>query len=213
MTKPPKVIDSDRPMADAAELMTRFGLKSVAVVMPGTMRCVGLLDQRTADKAVGHGLKSVPLAEYMVTDFTTAAPTATLHQVMEIVIGKRQRFLPVVENGMIIGVITRTDLVNLLVEESARIPEPLLPDPQADATQKRLCARGSPVSSSPVEQGGMLAKELGYQVYAVRRIRARTFSRAAELRYRYLWWKGSASLCTHCPRGRRRQGAPEFRLR
>ncbi|SNS25954.1 tRNA nucleotidyltransferase (CCA-adding enzyme) [Humidesulfovibrio mexicanus] len=168
MTKPPKVIDSDRPMADAAELMTRFGLKSVAVVMPGTMRCVGLLDQRTADKAVGHGLKSVPLAEYMVTDFTTAAPTATLHQVMEIVIGKRQRFLPVVENGMIIGVITRTDLVNLLVEESARIPETLLPDPKRDRNIRSVMRTRLPGSIiALLEQAGLLAKELGYKVYAV----------------------------------------------
>lgn len=168
MSKPPKVIESDRPMGDAADLMTRFGLKAVAVVAPGTKRCVGLLEHRTADKAVAHGLRHVPLVEYMLADFVALPPSATLHQVMEIVIGKRQRFLPVVDAEQIIGVITRTDLVNLLVEESARIPETLQPDPKRDRNIRTLMRTRLPGSIlALLEQAGMLAKELGYKIYAV----------------------------------------------
>jgi len=168
MTKPPVVIESTRSMADAAELMTRYGRKAVGVVAPGGMRCVGLLEHQTADKAVAHGLRDVPLAEYMLEDYLKVPPTADLHQVMEIVIGKRQRFLPVVEGEEIIGVITRTDLVNLLVEESARIPETMLPDRQRDRNIRSVMRTRLPGSIlALLEQAGLLAQQLGYKVYAV----------------------------------------------
>jgi tRNA nucleotidyltransferase (CCA-adding enzyme) len=168
MSKPPKIIEADRTMAEADELMTRFGLKAVAVVAPGTMRCVGLLDHRTADKGVAHGLRNVALAEYMLTEFATVSPEATLHQVMEIVIGKRQRFLPVEDSGQTVGVITRTDLVNLLVEESARIPETLMPDPKRDRNIRSVMRTRLPGSiMALLEQAGMLARELGFKIYAV----------------------------------------------
>lgn len=168
MSKPPVVIESGRSMADAAELMMRFGLKSVAVVAPGGMRCVGVLEQNIADKGVAHGLREVPLAEYMLTDYARVSPTADLHQVMEIIIGKRQRFLPVVEGEEIVGVITRTDLVNLLVEQSARIPEAIMPDRKRDRNIRpvmRTRLAGSIIAL--LEQAGQLAHDLGYKIYAV----------------------------------------------
>jgi len=168
MSKPPKVIESSRSMAEAAEFMTRFGMKGVAVVAPGSMRCVGVLEQKIADKAVAHGLHQVQVAEYMLVDYSSVPPAADLHTVMEIVIGKRQRFLPVVEGQEIVGVITRTDLVNLLVEQSARIPEALLPDRKRDRNIRpvmRTRLAGSIIAL--LEQAGHLAQDLGYKIYAV----------------------------------------------
>lgn len=168
MSKPPKVIESSRSMADAAELMTRFGLKAVGVVAPGGMRCVGVLDYHTADKAVAHGLREVPLAEYMLMDYLTVPTSADLHKVMEIVIGKRQRFLPVLQGEEIVGVITRTDIVNLLVDESARLPEAMLPDHKRDRNIRSIMRPRLPGSIlALLEQSGFLAQELGYKVYAV----------------------------------------------
>jgi len=167
MSKPPMVIESSRSMADAAELMTRFGLKAVAVVAPGGMRCVGVLDYHTADKAVGHGLQQVPIVEYMLMDFVTVPVSADLHTVMEVVIGKRQRFLPVLEEENIVGVITRTDIVNLLVEESARIPEAMLPDHKPGRNIRAVMRQRLPGSIlALLEQAGYLAQELGYKIYA-----------------------------------------------
>jgi len=167
MSKPPMVIESSRSMADAAELMTRFGLKAVAVVAPGGMRCVGVLDYHTADKAVGHGLQQVPLVEYMLMDFVTVPSTADLHTVMEVVIGKRQRFLPVLDGGDIVGVITRTDIVNLLVEESARIPDAMLPDRKPGRNIRAIMRQRLPGSIlALLEQAGYLAQELGFKIYA-----------------------------------------------
>jgi len=168
MSKPPMTIESNSSMAAASEFMTRFGLKGVVVVAPGSMRCVGVVEHRIADKAVAHGLNDVPLAEYMLTDFAKVPPSADLHKVMEIVIGKRQRLLPVVEDENVVGVITRTDLVNLLVEESARIPEAMLPDPKRDRNIRAVMRTRLPGSIlALLEQAGLLAQELGFKIYAV----------------------------------------------
>jgi tRNA nucleotidyltransferase (CCA-adding enzyme) len=168
MSKPPVVIESGKSMAEAAELMMRFAFKGVAVVAPGTMRCVGLLEQNIAEKGVAHGLREVPVAEYMLTDFATVPATADLHQLMEIIIGKRQRFLPVCEGEELVGVITRTDLVNQLVEQSARIPEALPVDRKRDRNIRSVMRTrlvGSIIAL--LEQAGHLAHDLGYKIYAV----------------------------------------------
>lgn len=169
MSKPPVVIESSRRMADAAELMTRFGLKNVPVVNPLDRVCVGLLDHHTADKAVAHGLSDVPIAEYMAVDFLTAPPEADLHTVLEIVVGKRQGFLPVVDaEKHVLGVISRTDMVNLLIEESARIPEAMLSTTKGDRNIRAVMRQRLPGSIlALLEQAGMLAKQLGYKIYAV----------------------------------------------
>jgi tRNA nucleotidyltransferase (CCA-adding enzyme) len=168
MSKPPMVIESTRTMAEAAEFMLRFGLKAAAVVAPGGMRCVGVLDHHTADKAVSHGLSDVSLAEYMLVDFVTVPAAADLHTVMEIVIGKRQRFLPVLEGEEIVGVITRTDIINLLVEESARVPDAMLPDRKSDRNIRSVMRPRLPGSIlALLEQAGILAQSLGYKIYAV----------------------------------------------
>jgi tRNA nucleotidyltransferase (CCA-adding enzyme) len=168
MSKPPVIIEAGRSMADADELMTRFGMKAVAVVTEGTMRCVGLLEHHTADKAVSHGLQNVAVEEYMFTDYASVGPDADLHQVMDIVIGKRQRFLPVIEDDMIIGVITRTDLVNLLVDQSARIPEAMHVDNKRERNIRAVMRTRLPGSIiALLEQAGHLAQDMGYKVYAV----------------------------------------------
>ncbi|MHC1701422.1 MAG: CBS domain-containing protein [Humidesulfovibrio sp.] len=168
MSTPPVVIESDRSMADAAELMTRFGLKGVPVVAPGGMRCVGLMERKIADKALSHGLGGAALGVYMLADFAQVAPEADLYQVMEIIIGKRQRLLPVISAGDVVGVVTRTDLVNQMVEQSARISEVVLPDRKKERNIRPVLRTRLPGSViALLEQAGQLGQQLGYKVYAV----------------------------------------------
>ncbi|OGR36103.1 MAG: polya polymerase [Desulfovibrionales bacterium GWA2_65_9] len=168
MSKPPVIIESDRSMADAAELMTRFGLKGVPVVAPGTMRCVGLMERKIADKAMSHGLGGAALGVYMLADYAQVGVDADLYQVMEIIIGKRQRLLPVLRGDDVVGVVTRTDLVNQMVEQSARISEVVLPDRKKERNIRPVMRTRLPGSViALLEQAGHLAQKLGYKVYAV----------------------------------------------
>ncbi len=168
MSTPPVVIESNRSMSDAAELMTRFGLKGVPVVEPGSMRCVGLMERKIADKALSHGLGEAALGVYMLSDYAQLAPEADLYQVMEIIIGKRQRLLPVIRSDEVVGVVTRTDLVNQMVEQSARISEVVLPDRKKERNIRPVMRTRLPGSViALLEQAGHLGQQLGYKVYAV----------------------------------------------
>jgi tRNA nucleotidyltransferase (CCA-adding enzyme) len=168
MSKPPVTIESDRSMGDAAELMTRFGLKGVPVVAPGTMRCVGLMERKISDKAISHGLGGAALGVYMLADYAQVTPEADLYQVMEIIIGKRQRLLPVIQNDDVVGVVTRTDLVNQMVEQSARISEVVLPDRMKERNIRPVMRTRLPGSViALLEQAGHLGQQLGFKVYAV----------------------------------------------
>ena len=168
MSKPPVVIESDRSMGEATEVMTRFGLKGMPVVAPGTMRCVGLMERKITDKALSHGLGDAAVGVYMLADFARVAPEADLYQVMEIIIGKRQRLLPVISGDELLGVVTRTDLVNQMVDQAARISEVVLPDRKKERNIRPILRTRLPGSViALLEQAGQLGQDLGFKVYAV----------------------------------------------
>ena len=168
MSRPPVVIESHKSMSEAVELMTRYGLKDVPVVETGTMRCVGIMGHKTADKALSHGLGNVPLNEYMSRTFDTVEARTDLYRVMEIILGNRQRLLPVVDGENLVGVITRTDLVHLLVEEPARMPSSLMPDRRRERNINSMVVNRLPQDMIDLlKAAGDLGDNLGWEVYAV----------------------------------------------
>ena len=167
MSKPAKYIGQDQTMAEAVELMTRFGLKGVPVVTEG-LECVGLLEHKTADKAMTHKLGDVAVREYMLREFLSVPPTAGLQEVMEIILGKRQRLVPVVDQGKLLGVITRTDLVTMLAEEPSRIPESLSQDRKRERNIRTLMFNRLPAEVFDLlKKAGELGQDLGWEVYTV----------------------------------------------
>lgn len=168
LSRPPVVIESDKSIDDAVELMTRYGLKDVPVVSPDSMECVGIMGHVTADKALSHGLGQMGLDEYMSRKFEVVSPDSDLYEVMEIILGNRQRMLPVVDNGSLMGVITRTDLTNMLIEEPARIPESLMPDRKRERNIASMVSNRLPQEMQDLlKAAGELGKELGWEIYAV----------------------------------------------
>ncbi|WP_319466857.1 CBS domain-containing protein [uncultured Pseudodesulfovibrio sp.] len=168
MSSPPVIIEDDRSMNEAVELMTRYGLKDVPVVSAGTMLCVGIMGHKTADKAVSHGLGEMGLSEYMSQKFDTVEAKTDLYRVMEIILGNRQRMLPVVDGEKLVGVITRTDLMNMLIDEPARIPDSLLPDRRRERNIGSMVNNRLPQAMLDLlKAAGDLGNELGWEVYAV----------------------------------------------
>lgn len=203
MSAPVVGVDDDRTIAHAGETMTRYGLKAVPVFATGTRRCVGYLEQQTAARAISHGLGGMGVTEYMHRRVQTVTPDEDLYKVMEIVVGQRQRLVPVVDRapapylagsygmdhastpggavkeagagadadratGEVVGVITRTDLINILVEEPARVPESLLPESRRERNIRSLLHERLPDTHFRLLQlAGQLGDRLGVPVYAV----------------------------------------------
>ncbi|MGB5048734.1 MAG: CBS domain-containing protein, partial [Caldilineaceae bacterium] len=72
-------------------------------------------DYSTYKKQVGHIL-AVNAQQLMSEDPATVRPTDTIEHAAELMIKPGHRSLPVLENGKLVGIITRTDLVQLIEE-------------------------------------------------------------------------------------------------
>jgi tRNA nucleotidyltransferase (CCA-adding enzyme) len=118
MVHPPISLPSDRQVAEARELMLRFSL-NVVLAEDSQGRVAGFITEHSASKAAYHGLSASPLKDFMISDFLTVRQEASFGEVKRIVVDLRQRILPVTDaEGRAIGVITRTDLLQLLAAEA-----------------------------------------------------------------------------------------------
>ena len=167
MSSPPVGIEEDRTIKDAEELMLRFGLKAVPVFAKGTRHCVGLLDAQTASRAVSHGLHALSLDIYMQRRVLTLAPTAALSDLMEIIVGSRQRLVPIVSEDEVVGVVTRTDLINVFVEDPGGVPVPLRENRKERSVAKLMRDRLPRSCYALLERAGQLGDKMGLPVYAV----------------------------------------------
>ncbi len=113
-----EISDSDNIDA-AGEMMTRFNINSIPV-MDENSRLKGIITRGVVERAILHGLGHSPVREYMLTEFATVSKQSTLEKVQEHIIEKRQRMLPVMEGDKILGVITRTDLLEAMHDDFRR---------------------------------------------------------------------------------------------
>ena len=110
MTSPPITVLKTETVSSARLTLMRNSINAAPVV-DGTGRLVGVVNRALLDKAVYMGLESEKVSEVMERDFLTVSPDSPLSLVEEIIIDRHQSFVPVVENGKPVGVITRTDLL------------------------------------------------------------------------------------------------------
>ncbi|MBN2644141.1 MAG: CBS domain-containing protein [Desulfuromonadaceae bacterium] len=141
MTAPVRTIDVDAPLRQASALLTRYTINALAVLEQGTL--VGLVTRQTVERALHHGLGEIAVREYMSMEFGIVSPRAPLAEVQEIIVGQRQRFVPVVEGEKLVGVITRTDLLRHLVSGGRSLcqPQPGMPGSDGISLERRQVLR------------------------------------------------------------------------
>ncbi len=121
---------------EANRLLIRYSI-TVLPLLEDKNKIVGLISRREASKAIFHGLGDLPVTEFMTTEFETIHPDATLGDIQRLIIDNRQRFIPVEENGKPVGVITRTDLFNLLINDENYLPALTENQNQPSMTRRR----------------------------------------------------------------------------
>ncbi len=168
MISPVKTIDLEETLDTASGLLTRYNINVVPVTDKG--RIVGLISRQIIEKARHHGLKGIPVGEYMTSEFVTVRGSTPLNEIKQHIIRGNQRFLPVVDAGKIQGAITRTDLLRVLHVEPS--------DDSTESEPRLVTARKTTVKSMLVErlprhllqllrEVGRCADSMGYHAYAV----------------------------------------------
>ena len=120
---------------EANDILIRYGITMLPIIKDS--KILGLFSRRDASKAIFHNLGHLPVTEFMTTEFATLPPSATLGDIQELIIEHRQRFIPIVEKGLLVGVITRTDLFNLLVNDPTYLPSLNTTQSQPSAERNR----------------------------------------------------------------------------
>jgi len=179
MSKPAITLLPDATIGEAKALLTRYNITAAPVredirtSRDGGHAIQGIITRQILEKAAHHNLSGRPVSEYMSTEVQTLPLNATLADIQELIIENRQRLIPIVQNRALMGVITRTDLLNRLVKDPAHLPKDLLheADHPSLARMRNLNTLLIECLSREVIQllqaVGEVAKKLGYNAFAV----------------------------------------------
>lgn len=110
-----------QPLPQAIDLMAELDVGSLVVMDAGKM--VGLLTFREILKALKQHnscpTENVTVADVMVADPVTAFPDMGANDLRRLMIESHSRYLPVLDNGVLLGVISFLDVAKAVLEEQS----------------------------------------------------------------------------------------------
>lgn len=116
MSRSPQYLTPDTPIKEADERMRRYGYEGYPVVKEGEV--VGLLTRRGVDRTLSHKL-NLKVQDVMEAGSATIQPEEPLEALQRLMTDTGWGQVPVVEDGEIVGIVTRTDLIKTLTSERA----------------------------------------------------------------------------------------------
>jgi acetoin utilization protein AcuB len=113
MTRDVKTADPRESAEDAYRRMRLHRIRHL-VVMEGK-RVVGIISERDLGGSRGTALRTgQTVEELMARDVATAAPETTIRQAANMLRGRTIGCLPVMESSKLVGIVTVTDLLELV---------------------------------------------------------------------------------------------------
>jgi tRNA nucleotidyltransferase (CCA-adding enzyme) len=126
MSRPARFVSPDDSVSHAMVLCQRHRQSGIQVGEP--RRLLGMVTREDLDKAIGHGLSHAPVKSVMGSNVLTCAMETPLPQIMRLLASSDAGRVPVVRDGEVVGVVTRSDLLRALEEPLREEEEPGGPD-------------------------------------------------------------------------------------
>jgi tRNA nucleotidyltransferase (CCA-adding enzyme) len=173
MSSPAISVGAEVDCEEANKMLTRYNINALLVVSHDKQELLGYITRQVIEKAIHHDLGRAPVKDYMTTEMAVTTPEADLNEIQKKIIEHKQRVLPVVAGAKIVGVITRTDLLNVLVQQT-QLTRDNAPDPHkaplpgrvrniSNFMQERLADR----VMQTLRSIGQVADRLSFQAYVV----------------------------------------------
>ncbi len=165
MSFPVKWVSPEITLEEAELILNRYNINALPVAEEA--RLLGLISRQIVEKGIFHGLKDHPVKDYMSTPVATVEPEATIAEIRDKLVVFKQRLLPVVQEEEIVGVVSRKDLLNLLINgedtEESQWYQPLRKKNIVSMMRERLPKKILTI----LTQAGQVAEELGFHAYVV----------------------------------------------
>lgn len=161
MSRGVQTFEPGATVREAGERMRRYGHEGYPVVSAG--KVVGLVTRRAVDRALHHGLEGQAITTIMDSGEVSVAPGDSLEHLQRVMTAHGWGQVPVVEDGEVTGVVTRTDLLKRLAAPpraperlnlAARLAE-VLPEAQL-ALLRQISGRAAELNLSIFIVGGFV---------------------------------------------------------
>lgn len=165
----PQTLNPEMRISEAAALMRRYGYEGFPVIAePASAAAdapapeiLGVLTRREADRAMDHGLGNERVRRFMRAGSTSVRPGDSLNLLRKRMSESGWGQIPVIDDrGALIGIVTRTDLINTWDEHTA------IADRRGDGA-RRLQERLTPVQHGLLQRIGAIVDEMGFALYVV----------------------------------------------
>ena len=126
MSSPVRSIRPETSVGEAHRILLRYGHSGLSVVdtgdgwEPRKLRLAGIISRRDIDIALHHGFSHAPVKGYMTPQLKTIAPDTLLPEIEALMVTYDIGRLPVLENGQLVGIVTRTDVLRELHQQKGR---------------------------------------------------------------------------------------------
>ena len=107
-----ETVQSELTVIEALKLMADKNIGSVAIAQKD--KFIGLMTERDYSRKVilkGRSSSETTVGEIMDTDYPSVVKNDSVEHCMELMSGKNIRYLPVIENGQLIGIVSINDVV------------------------------------------------------------------------------------------------------
>lgn len=169
MSSPVKTIPMNMSIDEAGRLMLRYGHTGLPVVDGDQV--VGVISRRDVDKAKLHGLGHAPVKAYMARSVVAVQSDTPVAEIQYLMIEHDIGRLPVVEDGRILGIVSRTDVLRTWHGKDLPEDHQLLyesSDISNTMNVTSLMEERLPASlMDMLRQVGRLAEVRGFQVFVV----------------------------------------------
>ncbi|HEY9659051.1 MAG TPA: CBS domain-containing protein, partial [Allocoleopsis sp.] len=118
MSSPVRTIRPDTTIEEAQRILLRYGHSGLSVV-DETGKLLGIISRRDLDIALHHGFSHARVKGYMTTNLKTIAPETSLPEIESLMVTYDIGRLPVLAEGELVGIVTRTDVLRQLHQEKA----------------------------------------------------------------------------------------------
>jgi len=122
MASPARSVTPDETVAAAMVACQRYGQSGILVTEDG--RLVGSVRREDLDKAIGHGLSHAPVKGIMSGRVATVDEEASLGELQRLLAGSAEGRIAVLHEGRVVGVVTRSDVLEALGQAVEAPSEP-----------------------------------------------------------------------------------------